>query len=300
VATSALPHPRRRVRWSPAYLFVLPYTLFMLAFGVGPAIYAAIISFCDTSTPVLRFNGLTNYVTVLTDLRFVPALDNVLSYLAIWLPATLLGVMALALTLHAHMSRFSTAMRLVYYIPSAITGSAAVLMWLFMLDPLVSPFGFILNAFGLQSLTDTIAPVHQASVLAVIAFFSTVGFWVVVVYGALVNISQELLEAATIDGCNSLQLSVYIKIPLIARYLIFMLILSFAGGFQIFTEPQIMNAAAAGTFGQSWSLNQLAYTYAFTQSNFGAAAAVSMGLLVIGLLACVLIIFKTNFYRIEA
>jgi multiple sugar transport system permease protein len=297
--TRPLAHPRRR-RLSPAYAFVLPYALFLLAFGVGPALYAVIISFCDTSTPVLRFNGLANYVLVLTDLRFQPALTNVLSYLAIWLPATLLAVVALALVLHAHMGRFSSTMRMIYYIPSAVTGSAAVLMWLFMLDPLVSPFGFLFNALGMQSLTDTLAPQRQAGVLALIAFFSTVGFWVVVIYGALVNISAELLEAATIDGCNSLQLSWYIKVPLVGRYLVFMLILSLAGGFQIFTEPQIMDAAAAGTFGQTWSLNQLAYNYAITQSNFGAAAAAAMGLLLVGLVACVLIIVKTDFYRIDA
>src|SRR5262249_17759713 len=163
VATSmfnAPARPRRR-RFSPAYLFALPYTLFLLAFGIGPALYAVIISFCDTSTVNLRFNGLTNYELVLTDLRFLPPLTTLLNYLVIWLPATLLGVVTLALVLHAHMGRFSTTMRMIYYIPSAITGSAAVLMWLFMLDPLVSPFGFLLNALGMQSLTDTIAPQRQ-------------------------------------------------------------------------------------------------------------------------------------------
>ncbi len=299
MATLSSPPARKFPRWSPAYPFILPYVLFLLAFGIGPAIYAGVISLLNETAPTQTFSGLTNYQHVFSDLRFGPALINVLTYLAIWLPTTLVSVTAVALLLHAHMGRFSATMRLIYYVPSAITGSASVLMWLFMIDPLVSPFSPLLKLFGLKTLVDVLVPSKLPLDLAVIAFFNTFGFWVVVLYGALVNISREVLEAATIDGCNPWQSSLYIKLPLVARYLIFMLILTFASGFQLFTEPQILGAVAASGVGKAWSLNQLAYSIAFDTGDFGASAALSMGMLLVGLLIGILVIAKTDFYRID-
>ena len=69
-------HRRTRSRWRPqaAHLFVLPYVFFLLVFGVGPGLYALVISFADfrDGTPHLFEAGLQNYVTAFTDFRFLP------------------------------------------------------------------------------------------------------------------------------------------------------------------------------------------------------------------------------------
>jgi multiple sugar transport system permease protein len=220
-------------------------------------------------------------------------------FLIIWLPVTVIGVLLLALLLHARIGRFSSAMRLIYYLPGAVTGSASVLLWLFMFDPQISPFAPVLHAFGFKVLANAIDTPHLPFLLTLIAFSTGAGGWIVIMYGALQNISHDIMEAATIDGCNPIQAALYIKLPLIVPYVVYMLILSFAGGVQLFVEPQLMGAASHGTISPTWSPNELSYDYAFNVGNLGASAAISMVLLLIGLTGALLIIFKTGFFRSE-
>ncbi len=300
MAISTSPRARRRLVLNYGYLFVLPYTVLLLLFGIGPTLYALLISFSDPNSDAFSFNGLTNYVTAFKDFRFASSFGNVFLYLIIWLPVTVLGVLLLALLLHARGGWFSSTMRLVYYLPGAVVGSASVLLWLFMLDPQISPFAPLLHAFGFKIVRDALDTSHLPVVLTLIAFSAGAGGWIVVMYGAFQNISAEIMEAAIIDGCNVFQSALYIKIPLIAKYIVYMVILSFAGGTQLFVEPQLIGKAVQnGTITPTWSPNELAYEFAFNLGNFGASAAIAMILLLIGLVAALLIIFGTNFFDMQ-
>jgi multiple sugar transport system permease protein len=299
MAVSTGAHLQRHRRLNHGYVFVLPYVLFLLVFGVGPALYAIFLCFVDTSGNSFQFNGLANFVAVFRDFRFAPAFGHVFLFLIIWLPVTVIGVLLLALLLHARIGRFSSTMRLIYYLPGAVTGSASVLLWLFMFDPQISPFALVLHAFGFKVLANAIDAAHLPFLLTVIAFSTGAGGWIVIMYGALQNISHEIMEASTIDGCNPIQAALYIKLPLIVPYVVYMLILSFAGGVQLFVEPQLIGAASHGAITPTWSPNELSYDYAFNVGNLGASAAISMVLLVISLIGALLIIFKSGFFRSE-
>jgi multiple sugar transport system permease protein len=278
---------------------VLPYLALLLAFGIGPAVYGIATSFFDTSTASWRFNGLANYTFLLqNDYRLPQDFSNLLWVAVVWLPSLVVIVVGLSLLLHARLGWFSSAMRTVYYLPGAVAGSATVMLAVFMMTPSISPFGIVLNHLGVHSFTDLITTRALPIDFALMAISTGAGGWIVVFVGALTNISHEILEAATIDGCNSWQTAFFVKLPLMSRYLVLMVILSFAGGVQLFVEPSLMDAASFGGVGV-WSPNQLAYWYAFTNGDFGKAAALSVGLLLISLVGAVLIIVKTDFYRLD-
>jgi multiple sugar transport system permease protein len=78
-----------------------------------------------------------------------------------------------------------------------------------------------------------------------------------------------------------------------------MVILSFAGGTQLFVEPQLVMAASLGVVPPWWSPNQLAYLYAFQQGDFQVAAAIAVELLVAGLICAAIIIKRTGLFDIE-
>jgi multiple sugar transport system permease protein len=90
-----------------------------------------------------------------------------------------------------------------------------------------------------------------------------------------------------------------LKLPLIRKWIAYMVILSFATGTQLFVEPQIVNQASLGLVPDTWSSNQLAYQEAFRYADFNAAAAIAVDLLVIGLFAAVLIVTRTGLFRTE-
>jgi multiple sugar transport system permease protein len=280
-----------------ALLFVAPYLPLLLLFGILPMVYAVGLAFTNDSH---GFVGFHNFVKTATDYRFLPAFKHILLYTSVWLSSLIVLVVALALLLHGRAGRASAAYRFLYYIPGALAGAASVLVWLFMLDPSVSPGSFFVHhVLRADLFVQSIAPGKLPFIFAMIAFWTGAGGWIVVLYGALNTIPTDLEEAARIDGAGPVTIALRLKLPLIRKWVAYMAILSFATGTQLFVEPQLVNQASLGLVPDTWSSNQLAYQMAFRYADFNAAAAIAVDLLVIGLLGAVLVISRTGLFRTE-
>lgn len=275
--------PKRRMAPSAmSYAFVGPYLLFTIAFGLGPAIYALYLGF--TKRDGSGFAGFANFTHVMKDFRFVPAVEHVGFFVGIWLVALIVLVTFFSLLVHSiGASRVRTSLRTIYYLPGALAGASSVMLWLFLLDPTASPANFLLRAMGMDSFNQVVVPSHMPVIFAIIAFWAGAGGWIVIMYGALNNISQEIMEAARIDGAGPLQLALRIQIPMIRKWIAYMVIMSVAAGVQLFVEPQFLSQATQGSIPNDYSLNQLAYQYAFKQNDFHGASAISLLLLVVAL-----------------
>ena len=244
--------------------------------------------------------GFHNFIRTYNDFRFVPAFEHVLVYTSVWLGALMVLVVGLALLLHGRASRTSSTFRFLFYMPGALAGAASVLVWLFMLDPSVSPGSFLLHdLLGAHLFVQSIAPGNLPFIFAMIAFWTGAGGWIVVMYGALNTIPHELEEAARIDGAGPMTIALRLKLPLIRKWVAYMAILSFATGTQLFVEPQMVNQASLGLVPDTWSSNQLAYQLAFRYADFNGAAAIAVDLLAIGLVAAVLVVTRTGLFRAE-
>jgi multiple sugar transport system permease protein len=266
----------------------------LIAFGVVPTSYAIYFAFTDTGN---RFVGLSNFAVAAADFRFGPAVGHVALYLLFWLASLVVLVVGLALLVHNLAARTAgQALRFFYYIPGALAGAASAMVWLFMLDPTVSPAGFLLRFLGFDTFGQVIAPGHLPLLLAAIAFWTGAGGWIVVMYGALNNISAELLEAARIDGAGAWQTARYVQLPLLRKWIVYMVILSFAAGTQLFVEPQLLSQASNGVAGRDYSLNQLSYDFAFQNNNVNTAAAISVELLVVGVVVAGLFVARSGFF----
>nr|WP_069464037.1 sugar ABC transporter permease [Actinacidiphila rubida] len=282
--------------WSgrAGYGFVAAYVVLLIAFGLVPTGYAIYFAFTDGGG---SFNGLSNFSTAVSDFRFAPAVEHVALYLAWWLASLVVFVVGLALLLHRlALQGVSRALRFLYYVPGALAGAASVMVWLFVLDPTVSPVGFLLRAFGYHTFGEVIAPGHLPVLFTLIAFWTGAGGWIVVMYGALNNISPDVLEAARIDGAGPWQTAWKVQIPLLRKWIVYMVILAFAGGTQLFVEPQLLSQASTGVAGRDYSLNQLAYDFAFQNNDVNTAAAVSVELLVVGLVVAGIFVARSGFF----
>lgn len=284
----------RKLRLNAAYLFLLPYVVLLILFGIIPGVYALIISFAKFvgGRPQFFQAGLANYITAYSDIRFAASLGNIFRFLLLSIPVGIAGVLFLSLWLHARPGRTSTTFRTIFFVPGAFAGPALVLLSFFMLSPDTSPFGLLLRAMGYENSAQVTLIDHYPVLFTIIGFFAGAGGWIAIFYGALSGIGNEVLEAATMDGCNAWQSAVYIKMPLILPYIAYMIILVFAGNVQVFAEPQLFGA-------KYWSPNQLGYAYAFEIGNFGASAAISLLMVVIGLIGAGLIVKFSGFYRTD-
>ncbi len=277
--------------------FVLPYLPFLIVFGIAPTIYALELAFTNAGGGWVGFH---NFVRTYDDFRFIPAFKHILVYTVVWLGALMVFVVGLALLLHGRANRVSATYRFLFYIPGALAGAAAVVIWLFMLDPTVSPGAFLLrDLLGARIFAQSIAPGNLPYIFAMIAFWTGAGGWIVVMYGALNTIPPDLEEAARIDGAGPFMIAFRLKLPLIRKWIAYMLILSFATGTQLFVEPEIVQHASFGLVSDTWSANQLAYQLAFRYADFNAAAAIAVDLLVIGLVGAVVIVTRSGLFRTE-
>ncbi len=305
-ATASYAVPRERARAAKrkgqrdtrmAYLLLLPYIVLLIMFGVFPVAYAFGLSFVDTIENA--FYGLSNYEFVFNDFRVPTAAVNVIWFVVIWVAMTMIGVATLSLMLDSVGRKTATTLRTIYFLPGAVTSSAVVVLWLFLLDPGVSPFQGLLHAAGWTYSIDVISGIGLAGVFALMAYFSASGGWIVVFGGALSSLPTEVMEAARVDGANRFQLATRIKLPMIWRSLVLMGILSFAAGLQLFVEPQLMQLAGPQSAQNDWSLNQMAFQYAFRMGDFGASAALSTLLVGTSIIIALVIVFATRFYKID-
>jgi multiple sugar transport system permease protein len=277
------------------YFFVALYVGLLLLLGIVPVVYAIYLALSPPAA-----SGGPNFISTLSDYRFLPAFEHVVEFMAVWLISQTLLVVGLVLMLHNLTSRVGAVYRFLFYIPGALAGAASVVVWLFMLDPTASPFAFVLHWLGYAQFNNTIAPANLPVIFAIMAFWTGAGGWIVVMYGALNNIPHELIEAAEIDGLNAFQTALRIKLPLIRKWVVYMLVLSFAGGTQLFVEPAVLGTASLGVgISKFWSPNQLAWFVASQYSYYNEAAAISVDLLVFGLIVAAVLVWRGRLFEVE-
>ena len=276
------------------YLFVAPYVVLLVVVGVYPVGYAMDLALTSFTA---HFSGLTNFVDSFRNPEFVPALENIAKFLAIWLAALVFFVVGLSLMLHSMSRRVSAGFRFVLYLPAALAGSASVMLWLFMLQPGESPWSFVLSWLGDHSLGESLAPGNLPVVFALIAFWSGAGSWIVVMYAALATIPDEVLESARLDGAGAWRTAVRVKLPLIKKWIAYMVIGAFAAGSQLFVEPELLSEATGSVVNQTWSPNQLAVYLSFRLDNFNYAAAISIDLLVAAVICAGIVLLRTGLFE---
>jgi multiple sugar transport system permease protein len=281
------------------WAFCLPYLALFAVLGLMPVLYSIYETLVKSPVPGGGGTG-SAYPRVFSDFRFMPAVEHVGVFLAIYLPAMVFGVVILALFVSNNDLRTGAAIRLAFILPGTVVGSAGVLLWYIMISPAHSPFAAALHHLGATSDAAAFKDSHLVFIFATIAFMTGFGQWVVILYGALQAVPGDLIEAAELDGCTATKLAVRIKLPLISKYVVYMLILAFASGVQIFVEPQLLYTITETAASPWWSLNQLGLTFAFQNGDFPSAAVMSVLLLVLCIMAALIVILKTDFFTTEA
>ena len=288
------PQSGARAQAFAAYVFCSGYVLLLLVFGVLPMIFALYLSFTKSG----QFVGLDNYVKSVGDFRFLPAVQHVAAFLVIWVVTLTVLVTLLALIVHAMRVRWlSSTARFLFFIPGAFAGAASVMLWLFLLNPSVSPVSFVLKWFGYTNFVQAIDLNNLPLIFTVVAFWTGAGGWIIIMYGALNNISDEIMEAARCDGASAIKTAWYIQLPLIRKWIAYMVVISVAVGTQLFAEPKILAQASRNQIPKHYSLNQLAYVTAFgPQADFNSSAAISMMLLVVAAGLAAFFVFRGGLF----
>ncbi|HEY7606673.1 MAG TPA: sugar ABC transporter permease [Actinomycetota bacterium] len=295
--TSRPPRARRLLGRQPVgYLFVAPYILFLFLIFAYPLGFAVYMSFHDyffaaPGAVVDRpFVGLDNYTTALADPALRRATLNVVIFIAINVPLTVFVGLLLATALNAAIP-FRTFWRASYFVPY-VTASVAVIgvwQWLFssgglvnsVLGPLAPDPSWLVNRFWAMP------------IIALFATWKQLGFYVLLYLAALQNISEELYEAAEVDGAGPVRRFWHITVPGVRPATTLVVIAATITGANFFTEPYLLTGRG-GPAGASVSPVLLMYTEGIEQGHAGYAAAIGV-LLALG----VMVVSLVNRYLLE-
>lgn len=265
--------------------FAAPYAAFLAVVFAYPLGLAAWISFHDyfftaPGAAVDRpFVGLDNYTAALSDPGVRRSFRNVLVFLVINVPLTVVLSLLLATALNAAI-RGRAFLRVSYYLPYVTASVAIVAVWLF----LFSKNGMVNELLG------PLAPepswlVNSTLAMPLIALFVTwkqLGFFILLYLAALQAVPKELYESAAVDGAGKFQSLRNVTIPGVRPATALVVILSTITGANLFTEPYLLTNGG-GPNGASTSPVFVMYQRGIEQGNPDVAAAIGV-LLVVGVL----------------
>ena len=271
--------PSRRKKQRSGYLFLLPWFLGML-FTVIPFFGSLYLAFTDYNLfTEPNFVGLANFQAMFEDPRLLQSLKVTFIYTFVSVPISLAVALLVALVLNRGLQGLSIY-RSVYYLPSLLGGSVAIVMlwrYIFGNDGIVNGF---LGLFGIQGPAWVTDPQFSLSTLIVLNVW-TFGSPMVIFLAGLRQVPGMYYEAASIDGASKWRQFRSITLPLISPIIFFNLIMQLIGSFQTFTQGYVMSGGTGGPADSTLFYNLYLYQKGFTEFEMGYASAMAWLLLMI-------------------
>jgi len=276
-----------------AYLYLLPAALIMLIMLGYPIIYNLIISFFNWNLrdPVRTFNGITNYIRVLTDHRFPLIVTNTI----VW---TVLGV-ALQMTIGIGLALFVDSMRrgrkymrTIALVPWLIPGVVTALMWRFMFAADVGIINSILRSIGLIDNNILFLADPSVSMMSVIFvnLWRATPFWFLMITAALQSKPIDQIEAATIEGARYPSLLRHVLLPHLSPVIATTGVLTTIWTLNYFDLIWVMTRG--GPLDSTSTLPIYTFRLAFEFNDFGRSAALAVVSLILVSIMCIPYIVK--------
>jgi multiple sugar transport system permease protein len=314
------PPPKRTAlsrRWAP-YLFISPFFILFLVFGLYPLLFSAYVSFFRwdgvSGFGGMKWEGWGNYAYALqlNDLPWREFLTREFwvdlyerdFWRALWntlwigvvagLPQHLVAI-PLAVFIHTRLKRLRNPVLALYFLPF-ITNVVAIVMvfkalfsarfgivnGLMMAASHWEVFGIAPLAWLLPTeLVDWARPDKTKWVVAFVVWWRYVGWNTVLYLAALQTIPQDLYEAARVDGANRWKQFRYITLPMLRPMMFFAITLTLIGSLQLFEEPYVMTATTGGLIQEAETSAMYMLKMAMNDGDFGTASAVAWLLFIV-------------------
>lgn len=273
--------PKRVPTWVVAAGFVGP-TLLLLALGlVYPAFTTLYQSFRDGSGE--SFVGVTNYAAIFTNDALLVVLRNTIAWVVLVpLVATTFGLVYAYLV---DRTRFETLAKSLIFLPMAISGVAAGIIWRFVYEyrpdqQTIEQIGLanqLLVWLGLDPYQFLLTRPANTLFLIVVMVWINAGFAMTVLSAAIKAIPDDITEAARLDGVSGVGMFRYVTVPSIRPALVVVLTTVAISTLKVFDVVFVMTG---GQFGTSVLSNEF-YSQSFRQFNQGLGSALAVLLFVI-------------------
>jgi multiple sugar transport system permease protein len=275
------------------YLFILPSLIGFTLFFAVPALRSVVISFHQWNLlSDAKFVGLDNYNTLLNDQRFWDSLKITVTYVLWNIP--LQTVLALGIAIIMDRIHNSSFLRGLFIVPWLLPNVVVGLIFLWILDPTLGILNTLFQSLGLPRQPFVGSPDQIIPTIAGVNIWRHAGYTAILIFAGLKTIPKSLYEAASIDGANGWVQFRRITLPLLRPVMVFVLVTSVIGSFQIFDTIAIM-ARGSGPAGSARVIIYYIYEQVFQRRiNMGVATAACVALF---LILVTVTLIQTRYFR---
>lgn len=262
-----------------------PALILFTIFRWAPVAYTFRLSLTNYSL-IERFSkyvGLSNYSTLFTDQRFINSLLRTLVLTVLSVTLSILLGLVIALLLDKEI-KGKSFLQGVFLFPMFVAPIAVGTIWYIMFTPILSPFNYVLNLIGLDSISWLSHSVTAFIAILISDLWMWTPFSFMLLFTGLQTIDPSLYEAAKIDRATSFQMLKFVTLPILSPLIKLTAILRSMDTFRIFDQVFMMTGGGPGHSTETVSM--LIYNEAFAFQQIGKASA-----MVIFLLAIVTIIY---------
>lgn len=263
-----------------AVLFVTPNVILFILFFILPAIVGLKYSFTNYNGLMKNdWVGLQNYRTLFTDPEFYSALLNTAKYSLVTVPLGYVAALGLALILTSKTIHGNSLLRVLVYWPTLLSTIIVGLTWKWLFGENFGLINYIIKLFGGTGIGWATNATAAFATTVVAFIWSDCGTNMLIFIGGLKQISEDLYEAAMIDGANSWKRFRYITLPALVPISFMVIMLSIINSFKVFAMVQTLTNGGPGS--ATTYMIQYIYNTGFEKMKVGYSSAASMVLFVI-------------------
>jgi len=260
------------------YLLIAPSVIVLLSLVLYPMGFALKNSFyfwnLQTSPTPMFFSGFDNYRMVFQVTPFMAALKNTLLLSVLGTFSQFWIGMGMALLLSTHL-RGMTFLRAILIMPTTIAPVVAGFLFRYLLEPYGGVVPWLLEGVGVQIPPQGLLGNASTSLLTIgiVDTWQWAPFFAIVLYAGLLSISEEIREAALVDGASSWRMFWSISFPLLRPVAIFLIMIRFMQLFNSFDLVFVLTSGGPGTSSRTLSFNL--YREGLVNYNIGLTAAMT-------------------------
>lgn len=273
----------------PYVLMAVPALIVFVVFFVLPLIYTAKYSFYNWTnySPDVTFSGLDNYKKLLNDRTLATGIKNTLTYAVVNVLLQSLIALPVSVALNSKL-KGRNIYRAIYFCPAVLSTLVVGYLWKYLLS--ASDYGFVnqvITRLGFEKVNFLGNGKNALMAIILIEVWQWFGWAMVIYLGNLQSISEDLYEAASMDGANVWQKFWKITVPGLAPAIKINLVTGMISGLKVFDI--VLSSTNGGPAHQTETILTLMFAK-FSEGNYGYAAAFGMVFLAVSMImACVLL-----------
>lgn len=268
---------QRRKEGVIGWMFLAPEAIGIMALAIFPLIFSLFLSFTNWNLvngfEGMEWVGFDNFARLFNDSKFIKAFQNNILFTAVTVPVGLMAAMIMAVVIHTKVYA-KDLFKVLFFIPYICSTVAIAAVWAAMFHPSSGPINRFLMQIGIDGPPKWLVDSNYAIVaIMIIAIWQALGYQMVIFLAGLTQISEDLYEAADIDGANGFQKFWSITMPLLAPTTLFLTITTIISSFKVFDLIKFLTDG--GPNDASTVIVYRIYEEGFVNFNMGYASAMS-------------------------